>query len=475
MTPMTVRGVPRGLQRDAWWMAPDAQTGIGSGTVVPKTYRLPILIALVVVADFLVMRSDVGLGFVALILTLATAVHWTLRTTVARVTAIKAWALLAASLVPAFDLFQFTSFVIAWGGLMVFAAMMSGDRIGAAVRRLPFYGVSQTWRDVWSARVNGPDRSSLTDWILPLGVGGVFAALFAAANPLVTTWLGGFNFDHLPSPWRVVVWAFVAIVFWPLLRLSVMGLHKPVARARVTVKRVGVLNARSVTRALIMFNLLFAAQTLMDVGFLWGGVRLPDGLSYAQYAHRGAYPLMITALLAGGFALIAQPWLDGRGMRALLLAWVVQNLVLVMSSILRLDLYIDAYGMTHLRFAAVVWMVVVALGLGVLVMQIIGRKEAIWMLQRAFGIGVFAVYMSSLTNVAGYVARHQLTHTPLDAGYVCQLNEGAAVAVAQLQPDLCDNRYTGPTLSVPNDLREWGFRNMRLRHSLAATKAGAEV
>lgn len=56
-------------------MAPDAQTGIGSGTVVPKTYRLPILIALVVVADFLVMRSDVGLGFVALILTLATAVH----------------------------------------------------------------------------------------------------------------------------------------------------------------------------------------------------------------------------------------------------------------------------------------------------------------------------------------------------------------------------------------------------------------
>ena len=79
MTPMTVRGVPRGLQRDAWWMAPDAQTGIGSGTVVPKTYRLPILIALVVVADFLVMRSDDGLGFVALILTLATAVHWTLR------------------------------------------------------------------------------------------------------------------------------------------------------------------------------------------------------------------------------------------------------------------------------------------------------------------------------------------------------------------------------------------------------------
>jgi hypothetical protein len=35
---MTVRSVPRGLQRDAWWMAADAQTGVGSGgtKAVPK-------------------------------------------------------------------------------------------------------------------------------------------------------------------------------------------------------------------------------------------------------------------------------------------------------------------------------------------------------------------------------------------------------------------------------------------------------
>ena len=86
---------------------------------------------------------------------------------------------------------------------------------------------------------------------------------------------------------------------------------------------------------------MFAAQTLMDVGYLWGGVRLPDGMTYATYAHRGAYPLMTTALLAGGFALVAQTWLDGRVMRGLLLVWIVQTLILVMSSILRLALNVD--------------------------------------------------------------------------------------------------------------------------------------
>ena len=53
----------------------------------------------------------------------------------------------------------------------------------------------------------------------------------------------------------------------------------------------------AILRSLVVFNALFAVQTLLDVVYLWGGVRLPDGLSYADYAHRGAYPLIATALL----------------------------------------------------------------------------------------------------------------------------------------------------------------------------------
>ena len=43
----------------------------------------------------------------------------------------------------------------------------------------------------------------------------------------------------------------------------------------------------------------------MDFVYLWGGKTLPDGMSYAEYAHRGAYPLIATALLAGAFVLVA--------------------------------------------------------------------------------------------------------------------------------------------------------------------------
>ena len=46
-------------------------------------------------------------------------------------------------------------------------------------------------------------------------------------------------------------------------------------------------------------------QTVLDAAYLWGGVALPDGMTYASYAHRGAYPLIVTALLAAGFVLAA--------------------------------------------------------------------------------------------------------------------------------------------------------------------------
>ena len=61
----------------------------------------------------------------------------------------------------------------------------------------------------------------------------------------------------------------------------------------------------AILRSLIVFNLMFAVQTVLDAAYLWGGVALPDGMSYASYAHRGAYPLIVTALIAAGFVLAA--------------------------------------------------------------------------------------------------------------------------------------------------------------------------
>ena len=123
------------------------------------------------------------------------------------------------------------------------------------------------------------------------------------ANPIVAEFLSNFSIDNAPSLGPIIAWTIAALIIWPLLRLGAMRLHALPSRARVKVRRVGMINAWSVMRALVVFNVLFAVQTVMDVGYLWGGVRLPDGMTYANYAHRGAYPLIMTALLCWSHSL----------------------------------------------------------------------------------------------------------------------------------------------------------------------------
>src|SRR6202012_4820594 len=108
-------------------------------------------------------------------------------------------------------------------------------------------------------------------------------------------------------------------------------------------------------RSVFLFNLLFAVQTLLDAIYLWGDAKLPGGISYADYAHRGAYPLIVTALLAAGFVLAAMrsagPASKSAIIRPLVYLWTGQNLLLVISSMLRLYRYIEIYMLTGWRVA----------------------------------------------------------------------------------------------------------------------------
>ena len=56
---------------------------------------------------------------------------------------------------------------------------------------------------------------------------------------------------------------------------------------------------------MIVFNGLFAVQNGLDVAYLWNGAALPDGLTFAAYAHQSVYPLIATTLLAAVFVLVA--------------------------------------------------------------------------------------------------------------------------------------------------------------------------
>ncbi|MEO9685787.1 MAG: DUF4173 domain-containing protein [Tateyamaria sp.] len=482
------RGVPLRMKQDGWWL--DAPKTTGQGKQMRRKHdgmKAGLLITLIATGDLLVWQAVPAISFalLALVIVMAgLALAWPRLGMQARV-GIASGAVL--SVLPLIELVQPLSVLIALCGLtgcvVALAGLSRGDFLRGGLRLwwvAPLHSAQsgiKTAGQLGNARPGPFDvRAFVMAWALPLGTTVIFALLLIGANPVLDRIFANLAEWQAPAPnmWRLWFWIALAVMIWPVLAAWGMRERLRARRpVRSTVRRQGIINAESVARSLVAFNALFAVQTGMDILFLYGDAGLPDGITAATYAHRGAYPLLVTALLAGLFAVLARPHLAGRPvLRWLMLLWLAQTLALVAASVWRLDTYVDIYGLTRLRLAAYVWMGLVASGLCIVVWQVWRDYPAAWMLLRGGALAAAVLYVCAFVSFDAAIARHNLSrHTDPDTFALCGLSEDVVPAMtarfgANWSAE-CVSSYRVPRVFQPNDWREWGFRNWRVRRSLA--------
>lgn len=258
----------------------------------------------------------------------------------------------------------------------------------------------------WSDRSDAPPRvctPRIGPWLAPLAMSAVFVVLFAVANPVIEGWLSSAGewlsgAPELLDLLRMMFWSVTALGVWALLRARPIGGRARRRTAALGAPGVIVTEPRRgtgagdaealaawVVRCLICFNVVFAMQSATDLLHLWGGMELPDGMHPREYARRGAYPLVATALLAAVFVLVTfrsgavgQQW---RTARVLVYVWLAQNTLLVLSAAWRLSVYIEAFQMTRLRLAAGLWMALIVFGLVTIVVRIARQRTNGWLLR----------------------------------------------------------------------------------------------
>ena len=314
--------------------------------------------------------------------------------------------------------------------LSVIAPLLDWGRLRAARRR------------------RGPARLAAALPLLALPVLGtaLFLALFSAANPLISDAFarldllaaaGGFSVA------RMFFWLLVTLLVWSLLRPPHAALA-PVRTRHGHLALPGVSPA-SVVLSLAAFNLLFALQNGLDIAFLWSGAPLPGSMTLAEYAHRGAYPLIATALLAGLFVIVTlrpgTPTAESPLVRRLVYAWTAQNVVLVASTMLRTFDYIEAYSLTRLRIAALVWMALVAVGLILICVRLWRRKSGPWLINANLAAALLALSACSAIDLGAVAAGWNVRHArevggrgvPLDLCYLNQLGPSALLPLIELE------------------------------------------
>ncbi|MFJ8862616.1 DUF4153 domain-containing protein [Streptomyces sp. NPDC102451] len=308
-------------------------------------------------------------------------------------------------------------------------------------------GVRWGWRGVRDraddsrGRVRTVVRSTAVAVVLLV----VFGALFASADAAFADLLGSLTPDVSvgDSPWRVFLFALGLVG----ALAAAYSAAAPVRWDGITVRPGKARNRAEWALPLIVLNLLFAAFIALQLVVLLGGydkVLEETGLLPAEYARQGFWQLLWATVLTLIVIALALRWAPRGGprdrvlVRSVLGALCVLTLVVVASALRRMDLYVDAFGLTRLRIsvaAVELWLgvvLVLILAAGVFGARLLPRAIAV---SAAVGVLAFGLISPDGLIAQQNVERYRSDRT-IDIDYLKGLSADAVPALHELPEPL---------------------------------------
>ena len=136
-------------------------------------------------------------------------------------------------------------------------------------------------------------------------------------------------------------------------------------------KRAEPVAAITVTSVVALLYLVFSAVQILYL-FI-GGFELPEGISYAEYARRGFFQLLIVSVLNLAVVLILKKRIEkSRVLNAILLVICFCTYIMIVSSAIRMIMYIQVYNLTMYRISvlfALLTLAVLLVGVIILVLK----------------------------------------------------------------------------------------------------------
>ncbi len=178
-----------------------------------------------------------------------------------------------------------------------------------------------------------------------------------------------------------------------------------------------------------ILNIMILTINILDISFLWTGMELPEGFTFAGYLHKGIYTLIFSCILAILLILlIFRGKLNfsehGKALKIMAYTWIIQNIFIAVSCALRNSIYISSYALTYRRIIIFVLLILLFVGLASAIIKIMKRKNFYYM----FRLNSFALLIVfagvSLFNWDGIITRYNLKNSEYpDVAYLVDLND----------------------------------------------------
>jgi hypothetical protein len=191
--------------------------------------------------------------------------------------------------------------------------------------------------------------------------------------------------------------------------------------------------------SLVMLNILLLFINVLDIIYVWFGFTYTANINLKEYVHEGAGTLIFSIVLAMLVLLFffranLNFYKKNKWLRYGAYGWIFQNMILVISVLLRDSYYIQHMGLAYKRIGVLVFLIMVLMGLITVFIKIQQRKTSYYLWRVNGWFAIVLLVAASCIHWDETIARYNLAHKntiPVDVKFLLTLSDKTLPLVQQ--------------------------------------------
>lgn len=267
----------------------------------------------------------------------------------------------------------------------------------------------------------------------------LFFQMYRSSNPLFaenTRWI---NFDFISAAWIFFTLGGFLLTYGLLYsrRIEVVDRWEsglPFRNATVAANAGDHRDETERYAGMLLFvvlNLMLVVLNAGDIQTLYLRRGLPPEISHADFVHNGVGILILSILIATSLILyLSRREFEGirynRWLQGGIYLWLLQNLVMLSSTAVRNQIYIQEYNFTYRRIGVYVWLFLAMCGLCILFWKILKKRSNWYLVKTNVALWFTVLVCAACFNWDKMITRYNLANKPLvnvDIHYLFNLSE----------------------------------------------------
>lgn len=285
--------------------------------------------------------------------------------------------------------------------------------------------------------------------LVPVIIAVLFLAIYKSANPLFASFTEKIDLSFISAEWLFFTFSGFLIAYGIVYHRTIKRMANWENNVPLTLDKTiyepGKWDERKATILLfVMLNVMLFFINALDINYLYLGSGMPEGVTHKEFVHNGVGMLMLSILLGISTVLYffrGRLNFDDANKTAKLLvyAWMLQNLMMVISTAFRNHLYITEALLTYKRIGVYSWLVMAAAGLITTCIKLAKAKPAWYLFSANSMIAYVLLVLSAGIDWDKLITDHNMASVKhiasLDKKYLISLSESNLAQLYSIKDD----------------------------------------